>query len=218
MNVLWMKVLILGSLLQQVSCQEDLQQFFSIIQSILETTERAVELSDVNTVEYGHRHLERYVQIILAMVSLLAANGHNDLAQLLQNLEDNLTLYFHTLGCMIAACYTNTDTDGSKLACLKENSTGGRPRYKICPDLMSSLRELGFSWVGMARLFGVSESTIRRRRDEFGITSCFSDISDENLDKEIKDILESTPNSGETLVIGSLRGRGIRVQRNRIRE
>eukprot|EP00794_Sanderia_malayensis_P018465 gene18465-20317_t len=118
---------------------------------------------------------------------------------------------------MLATC-SMTDTDGSNVVCPKENLTGGRPRYKICPELMSSLKELGFSWVGMARLLGVSESTIRRRRDEFGIISSYSDIIDENLHNQIKDIQKSTPNSGETLVIGSLRGRGIRVQRNRVCE
>ncbi len=109
---------------------EDLEQFFGSIQTVLEKTERAVELSDTNAVEYGHRHIERYVQIILAMVSLLAANGHNNFARLLQNLEENLASYFHTLGCMLANyTFAGADNDSSNnLACPKEESTGGRPR------------------------------------------------------------------------------------------
>jgi len=46
----------------------------------------------------------------------------------------------------------------------------------------------------------------------------FTDITDEELDREVQQTLNLTPYSGETYVRGSLKGRGTHVQRFRIRE
>ena len=46
----------------------------------------------------------------------------------------------------------------------------------------------------------------------------FTDITDEELDRQIQQTLDLTPYSGETYIRGSLKGRGINVQRFRIRE
>lgn len=63
------------------------------------------------------------------------------------------------------------------------------------------------------RCLHVSLSTIRRRRDELGLdpssVNRFSVISDNDLDGEVINVLQQTPNAGETLVLGSLSGRGI---------
>mgnify|MGYP002804233118 FL=1 len=46
----------------------------------------------------------------------------------------------------------------------------------------------------------------------------FSDIPDADLDTIIMLVLHYSPNAGETYVQGSLRSRGIKVQRWRLRE
>lgn len=46
----------------------------------------------------------------------------------------------------------------------------------------------------------------------------FTNISNDELDHLLSGVLQQTPGSGETYIIGSLRGRGIRVQRWRVRE
>jgi hypothetical protein len=56
-----------------------------------------------------------------------------------------------------------------------------------------------------------------RRRLELNVAETFSVIQDDELDNVIQDILRLTPYSGETYVKGALRGRGIVVQRARIR-
>ena len=206
-----------------VACnKEELEQFFLTLKTVLEKTDGAVAVGDINAAEHGHRHLERYIQIILAMVTLLVTNGHYALAEALDNLTVSLSSYFDTLGRMIDSSNPGTHDHDTAGTCFsqreKEVSTGGRPRYQIGMETLCSLKECGFSWAGIARLYGVSESTIRRRRDEFGIASSYSDICDDGLDNEIKDILQLTPNAGESLVIGSLRGRGVLVQRKRVGE
>ena len=46
----------------------------------------------------------------------------------------------------------------------------------------------------------------------------YSDTSNKELDALLKGILTVTPKAGETYICGSLQGRGIRVQRWRVRE
>ena len=74
------------------------------------------------------------------------------------------------------------------------------------------------SWKSIAEFLCVSERTLHRRRMEYGIESTFSEISDSDLDQNIQEILQLTPNSGESYVKGSLKAKGIAVQRSRVRE
>ena len=53
---------------------------------------------------------------------------------------------------------------------------------------------------------------------ELGVEEGFSDISDDDLDREITHTLELKPYSGEIYVWGNLKGKGIKVQRSRVRE
>ena len=97
----------------------------------------------------------------------------------------------------------------------------GRPRYLVRKEQLIFLKELGFSWARVALMLGISRSTLDRRRKELDIPvdlETFSDISDNELDDVVQQILRDTPNSGEVMVIGALVGRGIRVQRRRARE
>ena len=79
--------------------------------------------------------------------------------------------------------------------------------------------EHGFTAVDTARMLGVSESTIRRRLQEFNIESTrpFSAMSDLDLDNTVKNIKEQFPNAGYRMMLGHLRSRGIRVQQMRVR-
>ena len=60
----------------------------------------------------------------------------------------------------------------------------GRTPYDIRKEDLESLLELGFNFVQIAEILGVSERTIRRRRMLFGLPvgSNFSPISDDDLD------------------------------------
>eukprot|EP00112_Aurelia_sp_Birch-Aquarium-sp1_P021083 Seg5583.1 transcript_id=Seg5583.1/GoldUCD/mRNA.D3Y31 product="hypothetical protein" protein_id=Seg5583.1/GoldUCD/D3Y31 len=62
--------------------------------------------------------------------------------------------------------------------------------------------------------------TLRRRRRNYGMdvgNGTDSQTTDDALDAAVLSILTVSPNSGERMVIGALRSRGIRVQRSRIR-
>ena len=96
----------------------------------------------------------------------------------------------------------------------------GRPKIGISEDQLVSLLELQFSNTGIARLLHVSPRTIRRRIIEYGLEEgvVFSGMDDNNLNAITKQFVDMNPNSGERSLVGFLRGRGLRVQRARVRK
>ncbi len=82
------------------------------------------------------------------------------------------------------------------------------------------MRDLGFSWIAISRMLSVNIRTLYNYRTQLGLVDygSFTDITNDDLDRLIADIVRQTPGSGETYVTGSLRGKGIRVQRWRARE
>ena len=183
----------------------DLEEFYRSLEVLLHKADTALETHDLNYAEYCERHLQRYIQINFAAASLLVSSGHHNFARLLEQLATELSTYYQLLTHFIEdASLQSAENSAASNHCPKETSTGGRPRYQIDPNDIVSLKELDFSWVAIARFLGTSESTIRRRRAEFGINFSYSDIIDEELDLIIRSIMQSTPNAGETLVLGSL--------------
>ena len=96
----------------------------------------------------------------------------------------------------------------------------GRPRFDIQREHLEFLVEQGFTSPAIANILGVSLRTIERRQHEFGIRlrSAYNQISNENLDGIIENILCDFPETGYKRMTGFLKTRGIIVQQNRIRE
>ncbi|KAK3732752.1 hypothetical protein QZH41_001311 [Actinostola sp. cb2023] len=155
------------------------------------------------------------------------------LALVIIKMEDKLRMFFtnmdkcikqgsHSLGMLLEALYTylfdtlitvnetleeisRQESKTQSFYCSKE-STGGRPRYVITKEQITQLHETGLSWKAVAECFHVSEKTLYRRRLEFGMDmEQFTNITDSNLEMAIREILERTPNAGETYVCGGLR-------------
>ena len=100
----------------------------------------------------------------------------------------------------------------------------GRPRLQVLQEHLQTLHhDAGFRWTDFGRILGISDRTLRRRiRHEFGLPvgmgEHFSDITDDELDVNVREILQATPNVGQYLVESGLRQRGVRIQRHRIQE
>ena len=84
--------------------------------------------------------------------------------------------------------------------------------------MIEQLRETGMNWRSIATCLGISDQTLYRRRIEFGLENNFTETTDKELDRQIQQTLNLTPYGGETYVRGSLKDRGINIQRFRIRE
>ena len=71
-------------------------------------------------------------------------------------------------------------------------------------------------------MIGVSRITLHRRVRELGLeeerVTRYSEIDDQELDVFVRTILALLPNPGEVMIRGALCGRGVRIQRSRLRE
>ena len=95
----------------------------------------------------------------------------------------------------------------------------GRPVIHISEDQLSLLLSFSFSPRAVADMLHVSEKTIRRRIEEFSLQDMrnYSVLSDQELDERTTSFVISHPHSGQVTYEGYLRGRGICMQRHRIR-
>ncbi len=95
----------------------------------------------------------------------------------------------------------------------------GRPRYDISYEQLCHCLRLGFNWQGIASLFGIDRRTLFQHRQRLGIGPLeFAELSNYELNTVVRQILQRTPNTGETYILGSLRSRSIRIQRWRVRQ
>ena len=96
----------------------------------------------------------------------------------------------------------------------------GRPKFRIEPDQLEYLLGIGLPCPMIAKILGVSLSTIRRRMSEYGfsITALYSNITDHELDTVVAQIKRDFPDCGYRLMHGHLLGRGLRVYQSRVRD
>lgn len=95
----------------------------------------------------------------------------------------------------------------------------GRPKFVIPEELLEQLLDMHFTCQTIATLLGVSLRTVRRRMEEYGLSvrSCYSAISDEDLDQLVMQLKCNYPSSGYRVIDGILRSQGYRIQQQRIR-
>lgn len=95
----------------------------------------------------------------------------------------------------------------------------GQPAYDITRTQLEFLLGLKLHATVVARLLCVSERTIRRRMEEYGlyVRAQYSGMSDFMLDDEVRSILFMHPNVGYRMMTAFLYARGFRVQQNRVR-
>ena len=98
------------------------------------------------------------------------------------------------------------------------NGAVGRPRFEISHDQVQYLLECRFSLPQIAKLVGVSISTIRRRMSSHGLSvrATYSTMSNSELDNVIADTQKRFPMWGNRQMYGHLISIGIRVQIHRV--
>lgn len=95
----------------------------------------------------------------------------------------------------------------------------GRPRLNITQDQLEYLRSLSFLWSDISRMLGVSRMTIYRRRIQYNmILEPSRLVSDGELMEVVCQVRQELPDLGQSMLAGRLRGMGLHVTRDRIRE
>ena len=187
---------------------DEFRDFLFSLSGIVDRIATGYDSSDLVSLEISLRRLEEHLGVLSA---ISFSQNQSDLEELID--------------CLATLLRRTSDVINSSSSCANEgrlvalgSSTGGRPSYEISKAEIEELRETGMNWKSIATCLGVSDKTLYRRRLEFGVEDSFTEITDEELDKEIQGTLTLTPYSGESFVRGSLKGKGIHVQRSRIRE
>ncbi|XP_046902336.1 uncharacterized protein LOC124485073 [Hypomesus transpacificus] len=141
------------------------------------------------------------VEAIMANIGLVAAEMDTELDPLVL---ENLECVAHQIG-------VSSDST-SRIA--------GRPLYPLPITTIESYLLLGLTAVDIARLFGVSERTIRRRMAHNGlrVSDLNTKMDDPQLDAMVTEILQHHPNTGYKMMIGYLNSRGIKIQKQRVQE
>ena len=95
----------------------------------------------------------------------------------------------------------------------------GAPTCDLPKDVIEELLLGGFSIKEISMLLSVSERTAYRRISSYGLRKqVFSDFSDLELDEVVAQLTKNFPNCGENMIGQFLHGKGVTVQRRRLRE
>lgn len=116
--------------------------------------------------------------------------------------------------------FLNQDTNMAR-SFVQKQFTGGRPRKIINESAIKLLRQQGYSWSKIGKTFGCSSSTIMRRKYENNIPDTippYSDLTNDELDEIIKSIKRENNFFGLYMIMGSLRSKGYRIPRQRVKE
>ena len=190
------------------------EDFKDILEGIAELLSRITifhNSSDFTGLEVCGRRMEEYLRVLIVIgISQSTSQLYSD------------HIFNEFIDCLatLLKCISNASLQSNENRNFAKtyDSTGGRPAYIISKEQIETLRETGMKWKTIASCLGVCERTIYRRRVQFGLSDNYTDMTDEDLDEHIKNILELTPYSGEVYVRGSIKAKGINVQRSRVRE
>ena len=204
---------------------EEISEFLLSLNRLFNQIQHSLSINDPICMEHYKNKLEDYSSIVVAICikvdmsrtdqeEVQSTTGHT-LSSLLNNLIEYIEQEHGKL-CQVIEM-SPAQVERREITSVLP-SGGGRPAYNITKDQIVQLKETGMNWKSIADFLGISERTLHRRRIKFGIEPSFSNISDSDLDQTINAILHLTPYSGESYIMGSLKGRGVHVQRYRVRE
>lgn len=203
---------------REFNIEKDLPAF---LYSVLDRTDSLFQgLFNLQAVEDHAVVVDRCVSLLRSIIdccdSELSQNDKYTLDSLSTALTDVLSVMRHQLAIHSLTPTTVADVSTSRNSDLK----AGRPSFDIPSEILEELRGLGFTWIKIAEMLGVSRWTISRRVSMYGLQNLteFSSISDDELDKLVEDfVLSHGKATGQTYVAGYIKSLGIRVQRKRIR-
>ena len=92
--------------------------------------------------------------------------------------------------------------------------------HEIPHEQLNFLIGRRFTVKQIAAILGVSERTVQGRLQQFGLSirETYTNLSDQELDLTVQEILRSHPNTGYKRMTGYFAARGARVQQQRIKE
>ncbi|MGH0174935.1 UNVERIFIED_CONTAM: hypothetical protein FKN15_068250 [Acipenser sinensis] len=200
------------------SNNEDIIEYFMEVRMCLGAIRRYEFTNYFIIHQHTYRNLEDHLRVISAILYVWSEHDGSGIQELLTILENMYSSMLQLHSNYLSLTTPRVSCHSSCVLLTHRSGRCGRPRFEISAEQINYCVSLGLSWQNIARCFGISR-TLYCRRLRTGIEPHeFSAVSDYQLDTVVSEILSQTPNAGETYVIGSLRSRGLHVQRWRIRQ
>ena len=203
--------------LQGFDVESDLPRF---LDSVLQRTDQISQTMDEEIVE---QHIV-VVDETVRLLRILRDSSSNINASDKETL-DNLSSAFSDVLSALQQCSARaavSPTTVAKNVCPRlKSGEPGKPAFDISAELLEVLLGLGFTYIRIAQMLGVSRWTISRRIKDYGLEDfrSFSKLSDDELEDVVRGyIREHGATSGQVYMTGYLRSLGLRVQRRRVRE
>ena len=117
--------------------------------------------------------------------------------------------------CLATGKYPSIWKKANVIPIDKKESRQSKKNYR---PISIGLVSMGFNWKQISDLLSVSERTLRRWRANVDLSVSYTDMEDDELDSNLRQIVWSCPSMGERMAGGALRARGIRIQRRRLRD
>lgn len=207
-RVILLTVAFVGALFTCANCNEDdIVDFFNIVLHCLTRIQQEPR-------ESLCRDLDNHANTIYSLLSVVR-NGNPQSRECILILE---TLY-RTLRQITSLEIGRGASAGAVPPPTSRTGHRGRPRYDISHEQLCHCLRLGFNWQGIASLLAIDRRTLFQHRQRLGIRPLeFAELSNNELNTLVREILQRTPNAGETYILGSLRSRSIHIQRRRVRQ
>ena len=176
-----------------------------VIQDVLQHIENNETCGSV--IDYATYKIDWLISLIVRFAS--SFNREERLLELLQDARRHLI-----------QLENDTQSNNLRLPNLDRSCQRGRPRFYIAQDQLELFLDYGLKASDIAKMLCVSEKTIYRRLQEFGISvrDTYSDINDTSLDITVRNICQQFPNCGYKMMRGHLLSKGIKIQEYRVRE
>ena len=207
-------------------------EYFAQLETFLRDLERQFGIARLPYVEYASERLElcevTLSRIAAGLVNTAArpdiASGENS-NQVLHHFRDRIVELRRLIVSLRVQWqhYTTTVESGARQtsyrAGVDHSNRRGRPRFVISQEQLLYLRSLSFTWIEIATLLGVSQMTLYRRREEYGMVEDPRLVpSDAELAQLVRDIRQQLPYCGEVMFMGRLRSMGFFVTRSHLRQ
>ena len=204
------------------------ERFFPELSRFLNTAERQRETANE---AYSHYVLERLQTTLLSLSGLMghlrsaSINNTTEIAVVSEQYYADLS----ELVICVRGIYSQwehhidelarRDIHDSYSAPLEEVSRIGRPRFDITREQVEHLASMSFPWSQIAKMLGVSQSTLYRRRVEFDMIGyARENITDDQLHSILIHLRQEMPSLGETMTWGKIYSMGFVVRRERLRQ
>eukprot|EP00794_Sanderia_malayensis_P013230 gene13230-14588_t len=222
---------------------QEIMTFLNDVPSEIEQAQRAMFSSNSHVIEHWHMRLENSNNFILVLIDEMQRrleSNHEELnLRSLRAIQREVRDVYRGIDMLLfeghgavegmrtpaVTVEGNGNTNNTNFHRDNSATQQGRPRKEATREQIETMFGIYRSWKVVAHLLGISQRTLRRRRQEHGMALSetrgprltYTQTSNEDLCNTVRSILFLLPDVGETLVIGALRARGIYVQRRRVR-